>query len=202
MRKLTWWGAVVVVRGRRTTVGGVKVLADKKSYRTLGTTVENIMGTLTRGISRLRVCNFRGKCGKLVCRGCEVLASGSFSNVLAGNNAVLNSSERPFGLVEIPSRGKLSGITTVGGACGGLNLSYLIVLNKGNARGATGLLERRKLGVVRLPGAVSGSVCNASIAFNFRDTVGVTASTVSYVRAATTSRGHMFVIRIVNRGMN
>lgn len=186
---------------RRAYVVGVKVLADNKSYRTLGTTVHNIMGKLAAGMSRLRVCKFRGKCGKLVCRRCEVLATSSFSKVLAENKAVLKSSHRPFGRVHIPSRGNLSGMRTVGSACHGLKLSYLIVLNNGNARGATGLLHRRKLGVVRLPGAVSGSVCKASIAFNFRDTVGVTARAVSYVRAATTSRGHMFVMRIVKRGM-
>lgn len=192
------WGARV---RSAVVVGEVNVLADNNSYRTLGTAVQKMMGKLDGGLSRLRICKFSSKCGKLVCNGCHVLASGSFSKVLARNNAVLKASERPFGLVHIPSRGNLSGIRTVGRACCGLYLSYLIVLNKGNARGATGLLERRKLGVVRLPGAVSGSVCNASVAFNFRDTMGVTAGTVSYVRAATSSRKHMFVMRVVKRGM-
>lgn len=143
---------------KKITVLEVKVLADNKSYRTLGTTVHNIMGKVYGGHGSMRVCKFGSKCGNLVCSSFGVLASESFSKVLARNKAVLNASHRPFGLVHIPSGSKVSGIRTVGRACRGLRLSYLIVLKKGKARGATGLLHRRKLGMIALPGAVSGSL--------------------------------------------
>lgn len=116
------------------------------------------MGKLYSGQGSIRVCKFRSKCGKLVCSGFRVLATGSFSKVLAVNKAVLKASERPFGLVHMPKPSKVSGIRTVGRACRGLGLGYLMMLKKGKARGATGLLERRKLGIVALPGAVSGSL--------------------------------------------
>lgn len=137
----------------------MNVLADNNSYRKLGTAVHTITGALCGRLNgSIRVVNVVSNCENLVCNRAEGVGPRGFSNVLAVNNAVLNASERPFGLVHIISRGDISGIRTVGGGCGGLNLSYLIMLNNGKARGATGLLHRRKLGIISLPGAVSGSL--------------------------------------------
>lgn len=132
------------------------MLASKKSYPKVGTAVEKIYGA-TVGRCNVRICKVRDKFQKLLSGSMRPLARGSLSNLLGLKKAVLNASERgPFGgHLSTTSR---SGPTLVLGGVRSLNLSYVMYVNKGKARGATTGLTRTNIGIISMPGAVSGSI--------------------------------------------
>lgn len=134
----------------------MNVLASKNSYPNVGTAVHNMYGA-TVGRCKVRMVNVRDNFRKLLAGSIRSFARGSLSNLLGLKNAVLNASHRgPFGGGNIVS--SISGPTLVIQGVGRVKLSYIIYVNKGNARGATTGLSTVKLGVMSIPGAVSGSV--------------------------------------------
>lgn len=134
----------------------VKVLASKKSYPNVGTAVHNIYGA-TVGCCNVRIMNVRDNFRKLLAGSMRSFASGSLSNLLGLNKAVLKASHRgPFGGKNIVS--SISGPTLVLRGVQRVKLSYIIYVNKGKARGATTGFTTVNMGVISIPGAVSGSV--------------------------------------------
>lgn len=142
---------------RRGATVEVNVLASKNSYPNVGTAVHNIYGA-TVGCCNVRIINVRDNFRNLLAGSIRLVASGSLSNLLGVKNAVLKASHRgPFGGKKMMTRG-IGGPTLVRRGVGRVKLSYIIYVKNGNARGATTGFTTVKLGVISIPGAVSGSV--------------------------------------------
>lgn len=145
----------MVFGGGETTVG-VKVLASNNSYPNVGTAVHKMYGA-TVGCCKVRIMKVRDNFRKLLAGRMRSFARGSLSKLLGLNNAVLKASQRgPFHGRNVVS--SMSGPTLVRHGVTRLNLSYMIYVKKGNARGATTGFTTVKVGVISIPGAVSGSV--------------------------------------------
>lgn len=134
----------------------MNVLSSNNSYPKVGTAVHNINGaTVVR--CNVRIVNVRDNFINLLGGSIRAFSRHDLSNVLGLNNAVLKASHRgPFHGLLTSNRDR--GPRLVERGCRRLNLSYLIYVNNGKARGATNVLSTVNLGIVNIPGAVSGSV--------------------------------------------
>lgn len=180
--------------GRVVSGGCVKVLASKKSTSKVGTTVHTIAHTTVFGKFGIgKVCE---NCRKLVTNRIGRLAARSMDDVVREKNAVLGATHsRAFAA---PRKH--------GGTCGivrGRGVGTLVVVNKSNSLAKTHVFTRRcSIAYVKLPNAVSGSLCNASFAVKCSATLGAVIRYISGVESATASRSHVFFIRMVKHSTN
>lgn len=189
---LEWqWGLACRCVG---AVGYVKILASKKSTSNVGTTVHTMAQDTVYG--KFGIGNVCEKCRKLVGKRIGRLAARSIDDIVRHKKAVLGATHST----------RFRAMRKHGGTCSAVRqrkVSTLIVVNKGNSVAKTQVFTRRcSIPYVKLPNAVSGSLCNASFAVNCSATLGAVIRYISGVHSATASRSHVFFIRIVKHSTN
>lgn len=172
-----------------SAIGYVNVLASKNSTPKVGTTVHTIAHSTVCG--KVSIGNVCHKCGNLVASRVRSFGARGMDGVVRHNNAVLGATHYTrFGAPRNHGR-----------TCSGLvrrNVSTLITVNNSKALAKTHVFTRRfGCPVINLPNAVSGSLCNASVAVNCSATLGAVVRYISGVHSATASRSHLFFVRIV-----
>lgn len=183
-------GGGVIVKA----IGYVNVLASKNSTPKVGTTVHTIAHSTVCG--KLSIGNVCENCGNLMANRVGRFGDRGIDGVVRLNNAVLGATH--YGRFAAPRNHRV----TCSGV-GGRNVSTLIVVKNSNSLANTHVFTRRfSIPYVKLPKAVSGSLCKASAAVNCSATLGAVLSTISGVHSATASRRHLFFMRIVKHSTN
>lgn len=172
----------------------MKVLASKKSTSKVGTTVHTIAHATVFGNFGIgKVCE---KCRNLVTNRSERLAARSIDDVVRHKKAVLGATHsRTFAAPRKHER--------TCSAVEGRGVKTLMIVKNSNSLAKTHVFTRRcPIAYVKLPNAVSGSLCNASFAVKCSATLGAVIRYISGVQSATASRSQVFFIRIVKHSTN
>lgn len=183
-------GGVVIVKA----IGYINVLASNNSTPKVGTTVHTMAHTTVCG--KLRMGNVCEKCENLIAKRVGRFGDRGMDGVVRLKKAVLGATH--YGRFAAPRK---HGVTCSGVI--GRKVSTLMIVNNSNSLAKTHVFTRRcSVPYVKLPKAVSGSLCNASAAVKCSATLGAVLSTISGVHSATASRRHLFFIRIVKHSTN